>query len=342
MQIRLKNKEVFPLIQGGMGVGISLSNLAGEVALNNCIGTISAVNVGYREKDFYKDPIKSNLNALKKEIKKAKEISKGNGLIAVNIMTAINDFEKFVKTASDEDVDLIICGAGLPLNLPEYVKEDTLIAPIVSSARAFNLIAKIWMKKYNRLPDLVIVEGPLAGGHLGFKEKDLDLELSEIVKEVKKSVEVFENEYDKKIYIFAAGGIRNKFDRESVINSGADGIQVGTPFIATYQCDASLSFKETIINSSDSDIKIINSPVGMIARAIDNDFIKKTKDRIPSRRCINCLKTCNPSTTPYCIKDALNDSASGAMGLVFSGSNINSINSLKDVKEVIDSLMEEI
>ena len=342
MQIRLKNKDIIPIIQGGMGVGVSLSNLAGEVALNNGIGTISAVNVGYREKDFYKDPLGSNLNALKNEIKKAKEISKGNGLIAVNIMTVLNDFDDLVKTASNEKVDLIICGAGLPLNLPKLVDENILIAPIVSSARAFNLIAKTWLKKYNRLPDIVIVEGPLAGGHLGFKEKDLNLELSEIVKEVKESVEIFENEYGKKIYIFAAGGIRNKFDRESVISSGADGIQVGTPFIATHQCDVSVAFKETIINSSDNDIKIIQSPVGMIARAIDNDFIKKTKNRIPSRRCINCIKTCNPSTTPYCIKDALNDSAKGDMGLVFSGSNIDEINSLKEVKEVIDSLMEEI
>lgn len=344
MQINLKNKNIYPLMQGGMGVGISLGNLAGAVACEGAIGTISAVNIGFKEEGFKENPLETNLKSIEKEIKKARELSNNKGLVAINIMVALNDYEKLVQKASEEKVDLIVSGAGLPLNLPEYVSEDVLIAPIVSSKRALRLIIKSWIRNYNRLPDLVVVEGPLAGGHLGFKDKeDLDSKtLVEIVKEVKEYIKEVEEEYNKKIYIFAAGGIRNKFQRDELMLAGADGIQVGTPFILTKECDASIEFKEEIKNATDKDIEIINSPVGMIARAINNDFVKTTKEnRIKSRNCINCLKTCNPKTTKYCIKDALNDSAIGEKGLVFSGANINELNEIVDVKDIVNLLMEE-
>lgn len=344
MQISLKGKEVVPLMQGGMGVGISLSNLAGNVAKENAIGVISAVNIGYREEDFLKRPLEANIRALKKEILKAREIADNKGLIGANIMCAINDYEKIVKEAVKLKYDIIISGAGLPLNLPELVDEDTLIAPIVSSKRAISLIIKTWMKRYNRLPDFVVAEGPLAGGHLGFKNlEDLNnSSLEEIVVEIREYLNEVEKTYNKKIYLFAAGGIRTKEDRKRLNNLGSDGIQIATPFIVTHECDASEEFKREIVNAKSSDIKIINSPVGMIARAINNDFIKRTEEnRIPSRKCINCIKTCNRNTTPYCITDALNDSARGNNGLVFTGDNIDSLNEITSVKEVINRFMEE-
>ena len=344
MQINIKEKEVIPLMQGGMGVGISLSNLAGNVAKENAIGVISAVNIGYQEEDFLDSPLIANIRALEKELLKAREIANNKGLIGVNIMCAINDYEKMVKEAVRLKYDIIISGAGLPLNLPELVDENTLIAPIVSSKRAISLIIKTWLKRYNRLPDFVIAEGPLAGGHLGFKNID-DLEknsLEEIVLEIKEYLKEIEEKYKKKIYLFAAGGIRTKEDRKRLMKLGIDGIQIGTPFIVTRESDASSNFKSEIINAKSSDIKIINSPVGMIARAINNDFIKNTeKNRIPSRKCINCIKTCNKNTISYCITDALNDSAMGKGGLVFTGDNIDSLDKITNVKEVISRFMEE-
>lgn len=343
MQIKIKDKEIIPLIQGGMGVGISLGALAGEVAKNNGVGTISAVNIGFKENGFRENSLKYNLIALEKEVKKARDISENKGLIAVNIMVAINNYEDLVRKSSELNVDLIISGAGLPLNLPEYVSDNILLAPIVSSKRALKLIIKSWMKNYNKLPDFVIVEGPRAGGHLGFKEEDLEkVSLEEIVKDISIYLKEIEEEYNKKIYLFAAGGIRNKSDRKKVELSGADGVQVATPFIPTFQCDASDEFKNAVINSKDSNIKIINSPVGMIARAIDNDFVKETEyKRIAPTKCINCLKTCNPSTTPYCITDALNNSAIGESGLVFCGDKIDKLNKIENVIDVIERIMEE-
>lgn len=342
MQITLKNKKILPLMQGGMGVGVSLSGLAGNMALNNAIGTISAVNIGYREKDFWNNSLEANLRALRNEIKKAREISKEKGLIAVNIMTAINNYDEMVKCAAEEKIDIIVSGAGLPLHLPSLVDENILIAPIVSSKRALSVIVKTWKKRYNRFPDLVVVEGPLAGGHLGFNNDDLkESSLKEIVKDVKEYVNSLKDEINKKIYVFAAGGIRDKKDRNEIMDSGADGIQVATPFIVSEECDAHINFKKEIVNSKDSDIKIINSPVGMIARAVENKFVKSLNERIAPTKCIRCLKTCNPATTPYCITEALNNSVMGVDGLVFSGYGIDKINKIEPLKKIIDRLMEE-
>lgn len=336
----IKNKEILPLMQGGMGVGISLSSLAGNVAKNNCIGTISAVNIGFKEKEFFKNPLKANLLALKKEIKRAREISEGNGLIAVNIMTAINNYEEMVRETVKNGADIIVSGAGLPLKLPEYVNDSILVAPIVSSKRALNLIIKSWMKNYKRLPDLVVAEGPLAGGHLGFKnEEDLSIKnLKDIIVEIAEYLKDIEKNFNKRIPLFAAGGIRNNNDFKEMKSLGADGVQIGTPFILTEECDANIKFKEEIMKASDSDIKIIKSPVGMIARAVNNNFLKEQHNVNPDN-CINCLKTCNKKNIPYCISKALNSSAKGEKGLVFTGDRINNLNSITTVENVIKEVL---
>lgn len=339
-----RNTMDIPIIQGGMGVGISLSNLAGSVAKHGGMGVISGVNPGYKDKKFMKDPLNSNKKALRKEIAKAKEISQGKGIIGVNVMYAVENYNELVKACVEAGADAIISGAGMPLNLPDLVKEDTLIAPIVSSVRALKIIMKTWMKRYNRLCDFIIVEGPLAGGHLGFKEKDLGRSsLDEILGEVVKYLDVWEKEYKKKIYIFAAGGIRDSNRRMELMDIGADGIQVATPFIPTIECDADQGFKEEIINASNIDLEIIQSPVGMPARAIRNTFLKdKKKEEFQVKKCLNCLKTCDPQTSPYCIAKALGQSAKGRGGLVFSGYNIEKINEITSVVKVIDKLMGEV
>jgi nitronate monooxygenase len=259
-----------PIVQGGMGVGVSLANLAAAVANEGGIGTISGVQIGFREPDFFTDPIGANLRAIKKEIKKAREKTKG--IIAMNFMAAMNNYELYVKKAVEEKIDLIVSGAGLPIALPKLVKgSNTKIVPIVSSAKAAKIIIRSYLKS-DRLPDAVVVEGPLAGGHLGFKMEELlenkCMALIDIVKEVKLLLSTFEEKYKVKIPLIAAGGIRTKDDIIELKDAGADGFQIASLFVPTVECDAHQNFKSAYINARDDKINIIKSPVGMPGRAI--------------------------------------------------------------------------
>ncbi len=328
-----------PIIQGGMGIGISLGNLAGHVALNGGMGTISTAVVGFREKDFYTNSHEANMRALKKEIDKAKEISKGEGLIAINAMTVTNNFRESVEVACDNGVDAIISGAGLPLNLPEFVKkEDVLIAPIVSSGKAAALIMKSWQKNYDREPDFIVVEGSLAGGHLGFKKEELiegkEKSLEEIVKEV---VSVA-----GEIPVFAAGGIFDEEDIKKALSWGASGVQIGTRFICTDECDAGEGFKEIILNADEKDVQLTVSPVGLPGRALKSNILEIliSGERKPPNHCIGCIRTCDPKTTPYCISEALIKACDGDVenGLFFAGSNCYRIKEMTSVKELMDEL----
>lgn len=342
--MEIKNKKIdYPIIQGGMGVGISLGNLSGHIAKNGAMGVISMVGIGYMEDDFYKDTPMANKRSFKREIKKARQIADGNGLIGVNIMHALTDFDSMVQMAVEEDVDFIISGAGLPLNLPEIVGDkDILIAPIVSSLKALKLIIKIWTKRYNRLPDFLVIEGKDAGGHLGFKLKDLEdnKKLEDIVIEIIDYL----NEENLDIKVFVAGSVYDGYDLKKYRDLGAFGIQIGTRFIATEECDASYEFKEMIKNGKSEDLTIIKSPAGMPARALNNKFIDRiNKERVLSKRCINCLKTCNPRETDFCISDALINSVKGDMenGLIFSGANIDKIDKITNVDNIIDEIVRE-
>lgn len=330
-----------PIIQGGMGVGVSLSGLAGAVASAGGIGIISSAQIGFREPDFQINTKAANVNAMVKEIKRARELSSG-GIIGVNVMVATTNYAEMVMTAVKEKIDLIICGAGLPKNLPELVEgSDVKIAPIVSSKRAAETIIKLWKKKYNRLPDMVVVEGPEAGGHLGFSKEDLmhsDVsDIYQLTREVKEAC--------GDIPVVAAGGIFNGEDILKAFESGASGVQMASRFVATHECDAHPDFKRKYIESKKDDIDLVRSPVGLPGRAISNKLTDalKIQEKLKINSCSLCINGCSPKVAPYCITDALIRAVQGDVenGLIFSGSQSYRIKSITSVKELIAELQEE-
>lgn len=337
-----------PIVQGGMGVGISLSSLAGNVALNGGIGVISAVEIGFNEPDYLTNKVEANLRALRWHIKKARDISKG-GILGINIMVALNNFEQMVVEAVKEKIDIIFSGAGLPLKLPKYTKgSDTKIVPIVSSGRAAEVICKNWHKNYGVAPDAIVVEGPLAGGHLGFKEEEIykpSFQLHQLIKDVLVAIKPFEAIYNRKIPIIAAGGIFSGRDIAEFMHLGAAGVQMATRFVATHECDASEEFKKMYLNADPDDIQIIQSPVGMIGRAIKNKFLEDVVagQRKPIRCISNCLKPCKPAKSPYCIADALINAQKGNLdkGFAFAGANVHKITDIVSVKKLMDELVSE-
>lgn len=334
-----------PVIQGGMGVGVSLSNLAGAVAKEGAIGIISAAHSGYLEDDFETNTLKANLRGLAKHIKRAKEIS-SNGIIGVNVMVAMNNYIEHVKTAIESGADLIISGAGLPLNLPEITKNSSIkIAPIVSSAKAVRVILNYWKKHFNKTADAIVVEGPLAGGHLGFKKNNLEEEINNFdnnILNVINEVKIFEKEFNKSIPVIVAGGVFSHDDFIKCLNLGASGVQVATQFVATHECDAHINFKNAYVNCKKEDIELTISPVGMPGRAIKNKLTEQLKNgKIKVTKCYNCLIPCNPSDTPYCISSALIKAVKGDVenGLVFCGANSYKINKIVSVKDILNKLI---
>lgn len=346
--IRIGNKiSRLPIIQGGMGVGVSMHGLAGAVAKEGGIGIISTADIGYQESDFLKKPHEANLRGIGKELAKARKIAP-EGIIGFNVMVALSDYDAIVKECVAQKADLIISGAGLPMDLPKYViGTDTKIAPIVSSARAFNLLVKKWKMKYQYTPDLVIIEGPKAGGHLGYKEEELDspaCSLETITGEVLTQVKKLEDETNTKIPVIVAGGIFDGQDISHFLSLGASGVQIASRFVATEECDASYNYKMAYVNANESDIEIIKSPVGMPGRALRNTFIERVKlAKEPISRCYNCIKTCNVKNAPYCITKALIDAVQGDLenGLFFCGSNVGKINEITTVPRLIQSLIAE-
>jgi NAD(P)H-dependent flavin oxidoreductase YrpB (nitropropane dioxygenase family) len=345
-QIRIGNKvTTTPIMQGGMGIGVSLSRLASAVANEGGIGVISGVQIGFREADFDRNTQAANMRALAKEIRKARHLSP-DGIIGVNLMVAINNYADMVRVAVEEGVDLIISGAGLPKDLPGLVKgSDTKIAPIVSSAKAAQLITKLWLRRYDYLPDLIIVEGPEAGGHLGFSFEELEGEdkpkLEDLVPEVIEALKPFEEAAGKEIPVIAAGGIYDGEDIAKYLELGASGVQMGTRFVATHECDASYEFKKAYMDSTEDDIDLILSPVGLPGQAIINPFIRKVKaQKEKITKCYNCLSPCSPKIAPYCISTALIKAVEGNVdkGLVFIGKRGYKIDKIVSVRELIQEL----
>lgn len=357
-----------PVIQGGMGVGISLSGLAGAAAACGGIGIISTAQIGYRDQEFDTDPIGCNLRAIKEEIDKARDIVRrmlsagmsteaaGNpasdtdavsGIIGVNIMVATKKYEEYVKAAVAAGADLIISGAGLPMTLPELVgKAKTKIAPIVSSLKSAQVIIKYWLKKYNRLPDLVVIEGPLAGGHLGFAKEQLDdidaLDYDEEIRRIIHHVDACAEEHQTEIPVVVAGGVYTREDAEHCFALGASGVQIATRFVTTYECDAPEAFKQAYLQAKKEDIVIVKSPVGMPGRAISNAFMERaSREKIPHGRCHNCIITCKPGETPYCITDALVNAARGNVedALLFCGANAYQAERMEHVADIMKEFM---
>ena len=337
-----------PIVQGGMGVGISLSSLAGAVAAQGGIGVLSGVEIGFDEPDYAKNKKIANIRALKKHVQKAKKIGMG-GIIGINLMTALNNFDEMVIESVKAKIDIIFSGAGLPLNLPKLTKgSNTKIAPIVSSGRAASVICKSWDKRHQIIPDAIVVEGPKAGGHLGFAEKDIDKpesNLHHLLKDVLSAIKPYEEKYNKKIPVIAGGGVFDGKDIVDLIKAGAAGVQMGTRFVPTYECDASKEFKDAYIKAETDDLVLIQSPVGMIGRAIKNSFIEDVKagQRKPVLCITNCLKPCNPAKAPYCIAQALINAQKGNMesGFAFAGTNTYRVTKIQSVKEVIQGLLEQ-
>ncbi len=299
-----------PIIQGGMSVGISLSGLASAVANEGGIGVIGTALIGLREPDYKSNYLEANIRGMKKEIRKARHMS--DGIIGVNIMVVLTNYADTIRTAIEEQVDIIFAGAGLPLDMPEYLKEDscTKLVPIISSGRAARLICKKWLSKYNYLPDAFVVEGPKAGGHIGFNLEQIDdsaFSLENIVPEVIEAVKPFEDEQDKDIPIIAAGGIYTPDDIEKFISMGAAGVQLGTRFVATHECDADERFKQAYVESKKEDMVIIKSPVGLPGRAVNNKFLDDVAQgkKKPFKCTYHCIKTCDYQKSPYCIAFAL-------------------------------------
>lgn len=337
-----------PIIQGGMGVGISLSGLASAVANTGGIGVISAAGIGMLEKDFANNFLEANLKALRNEIRKAKEKTKG--ILGVNIMVAMSNFAETVKTSIEEKIDIIFAGAGLPLNLPSFLGDEkhTKLVPIVSSARAIGLIARKWIKKYRYTPDAVVVEGPMAGGHLGFNQEQLtdsDYSLEKLVVEVIDEVKKIEDETGKQIPVIAGGGIYTGEDIYRITRLGAAGVQMATRFVTTEECDASIDFKKTYINCKKEDIGIIKSPVGMPGRAIVNDFLHDVDAgrKKPYKCPYHCIVTCDIEKSPYCIALALMNAKVGKLkhGFAFAGVNAYRANEIVTVEELMKTLAEE-
>ena len=338
-----------PIIQGGMGVGISMAGLASAVARAGGVGVIASVLIGMNEKDFHKDTRGATYRALKKQIRLAKEAAP-HGIIGVNIMVALNDYEETARITAKAGADLIISGAGLPLRLPGFLPEgcNTKLVPIVSSGRAAEIICRRWGLHFSRLPDAIIVEGPKAGGHLGFRAKDIDSPenyIENLTCQVIKAVKPFEQKEGRAIPVIAAGGIYTGEDIYKFIQMGAAGVQMGTRFVATHECDASDKFKQAYINAKKEDVTIINSPVGMPGRALRGKFIEEAKagEKRPHRCVCKCIKTCNYPDTPYCIGMALINAQRGNIksGFVFCGSNVWRVNKIVSVQELMDELVQD-
>jgi len=337
-----------PIVQGGMGVRVSLASLASAVASEGGIGTISSIGLGDIEV-LKKEYEKMSREALISEINKTKSMT--NGLLAVNFMGVLSNVDDLVKTSVQEGIKIIVFGAGLPTKLPALVEDPGVnLVPIISSPRVAELILRAWDKRYERTADGLILEGPLAGGHLGFSEEQLEHpekhSLEKLLPEVLEIIKIYEDKYGRKIPVITGGGIYDGKDIARMLSLGASGVQMGTRFVCTEECDVSQEFKQAYLNVKKEEIIIIKSPVGMPARAIRNRFLKdlEVKGKLKIRCPYRCLSTCHVDKARYCIAKALVNSYFGDVdhGLIFCGQNAYRIDKIITVKELIQELRSEL
>lgn len=336
-----------PIVQGGMGIGISLAGLAAAVANEGGIGVISAAGVGMFEWET-KDFNYNNVHGLRKEIQKARSMT--DGLLGVNIMVALSNFGDLVEASIEEGIDFIFAGAGLPLTLPEYLKGNThtKLVPIISSGRAAKILTNKWLRSYNYLPDAFVLEGPQAGGHLGFKEEQLedeDFQLKNLLPEVLETLKPYEEEYGRTIPVIAGGGIYDGSEIKYFLDNGAAAVQMATRFVTTHECDASDGFKQSYIDAKKEDITIIKSPVGLPGRAVDNVYLEDVRQGLkhPFKCPYDCIITCKKEQAPYCITLALINAKKGKLqnGFAFAGSNAYRADKIISVHELVETLKEE-
>jgi nitronate monooxygenase len=344
-----------PIIQGGMGVGISWDRLAGAVSAEGGLGVISSVGTGYYQnkelaknlsfgRPFGADNFYSK-EALFKIFENARKIC-NDAPLACNVLYAINDYGRVVRESCEAGADIIITGAGLPTNMPEFTEgfPDVALVPIVSSAKALKILNKRWEGRYKRIPDAIIVEGPLSGGHQGVGYEDCykeEYQLENLIPAVIEEAKAWGN-----IPVIAAGGIWDYADIKKFMDMGAAGVQIGTRFIATHECDAPQNFKELLMGAKEEDIVLMKSPVGYPARGIKTELLRRVENKTaPEVKCIsNCVIPCHQGVEAkavgYCIADRLSDAALGntESGLYFSGSNGYRVDEIISVKELMRKL----
>ena len=336
-----------PIFQGGMGVGVSLGGLAGAVAAAGGAGAISAAQIGFREPDFDTHTVEANLRAMEKELKKARKIAKG-GVVGFNIMVAMQHYADYVRQAVKVGADFIVSGAGLPVDLPGYAAgSDVKLAPIVSTEKSAVVILKYWARKWKRVPDFLVIEGPKAGGHLGFTKEQLHLfdaaAYGEEVKRIIARAREYEVKFERKIPVVLGGGVSSREKAKEAFALGADAIQVASRFVTTAECDADERYKQAYIRAREEDVMLIKSPVGMPGRAIRNSFAERIMggEKLPPKRCRGCIKGCKPAEIPYCITEALIQAVKGDTenGLLFCGADAWKAERMETVQEVIDDLV---
>ncbi len=337
-----------PIIQGGMGVQVSTASLAAAVANYGGAGTIASVGLGYGTEENETDFLKASREGLRRQVRAAKQLTKG--VVGLNILVAVSNFEDLARTAAEEDADFIIAGAGLPLNLPAFTEgHSAKLIPIVSSAKAAHIMIKVWKKRYGRLPDAIVVEGPFAGGHLGFKLEFLrsnkDNTLAGLVSDVLRVTGDYEKDFNVKIPVIAAGGIFDGKDMAKFLKMGVSGVQMATRFVATFECSVADEFKQLYLRAGEDDVVVIDSPVGMPGRVVKTSFVDRMMKggKVPIKCDYRCLKTCDPRTAPYCIAKALFNAVSGDLdnAVVFAGSNVSKVKEIVSVKDLMDSIVSQ-
>jgi len=337
-----------------MGVRVSTSSLASAVANCGAAGTIASVGLFPDTDENREDVPASSRRHLVNEIKRARTLT--DGVVGVNIMVALSNYEDLVRASAAEGTDFVVSGAGVPLSLPEYTEGlSTKLIPLIASARGANVILKTWKRRYNRCPDAIVVEGPLSGGHIaGYSLEELkalkgNMSREPILEtEVKKILELvaeYEKDCGVKIPVIAAGGIFDGKDIAKFLKLGAEGLQIGTRFIATNECSAADNFKQLYVDSKEEDLVYIQSPVGLPAKVIRTKFLEDILrgERKDFNCDYQCLRTCNPSTAQYCIAKALIDAVDGNLehAIAFASSNVSRITKIIPVQELIDELVSE-
>ncbi len=338
-----------PIIQGGMGLGVSLAGLASAVANEGGVGVISAVGIGMFDSEFKSNPLQANLKCLREEIIKARGMT--DGVLGFNILIAISNHTDYIRVAQEAGIDMVFTGAGLPLDVPGCLNPDVKrpkLVPIVSGGRAAAMICRRWKKRHGFVPDAFVVEGPLAGGHLGFSKEEISdpkCSLDNILVDVLESIKDIESNYGQSIPVIAAGGIYTGKDIKRVLELGASGVQMGTRFVATEECDVSDIFKKLYVECKEEDIRIIDSPIGLPGRVINNAFVEmfSGKPDIKVKCPYACITSCKRDKALYCIAEALLHAKVGDMkeGFAFAGANAYRIKEIITVHELFEQLCND-
>ena len=346
LPLKIGNLEVpIPVIQAGMGVQVAKSELAGAVARAGGIGCISSVGLGTLEASL-NDYLADSRKNLTKEIRNARRLADG-GVIGVNIMVALANYKDMVEVCVKEKVDVIVSGAGLPINLPELTKGSGIkLIPVVSSGRAMKVILKSWHRRYQVMPDAVVVEGPLCGGHMAFtKEQVLHPEqapIQNILKDVRDVLAPYEKEYNKSIPLIGAENVVTPEDVIQKLKMGFDGVHIGTRFICTEEAGIDRKSKEVYVNAKAEDIVVLHSPLGLPVKVLRTPLVEKllNGEKIPFGCPFKCLRACEASEAKFCIADALVKTMLGEVegGLFMVGSGVGRINNIIPVKTFFEQL----